>query len=62
MKYYIPCAKNKLNNRRIQEQKLGSKKGFTNYNEAMLVANTLCEKMNIRQSGDWVPFIKTVTK
>ena len=62
MKYYIPCAKNTLNNQRIQEQNLANGKGYTDRNQALLVAQTLCEKMSKRQSGDWKPFVKSVTK
>lgn len=62
MKYYLPCAKNQSNNRTVQEQKLGNKKGFASKAEALIVAQTLCEKMNTQQPGDWVPVIRTITK
>ena len=62
MKYYIPCAKNTLNNQRIQEQNLATGKGYTERNQALLVAEKLCEKMSKKQSGNWKPFVKTVIK
>ena len=62
MKYYLPCAKNQSNNRTVQEQKLGNKNGFSSKDEALIVAQRLCEKLNIQQAGDWVPFIKTIIK
>jgi len=62
MKYYLPCAKNQATNLTIQEQKLSNKKGFANRNEALLVAQRLCEKMKIQQPGDWIPVIKTINK
>jgi len=62
MKYYIPCAKNTLNNQRIQEQNLATGKGYTDRNQALLVAQTLCEKLAKKQRGNWVPFVKSVTK
>ena len=60
MKYYIPCAKNTVNNQTIQEQNLATGKGYTDRNQALLVAQTLCEKQ--KQSGNWKPFVKSVTK
>jgi hypothetical protein len=57
MRYYIPCAKNKFTGRRVQQQKLGGKKKYSQYNEAYQEAVALSDKMNTRTQG-WYPSVK----
>lgn len=60
MIYYKPCAKNHVNNKRIQEQKL-NKKEYVNRKDAFDAAIRLAEKMNER-GGNWTPFVRSYSK